>query len=634
MKKFFLTLIILSTIAFSHAQTLLKVGGTEVTVPEFLWVYGKNNGSVIPYDDKSLRTYLDLYINFRLKVLDAQEQGLDHEKSFKEELAGYRTSLADRFLLEREVTDKLIREAYDRSLKIINASHLLILCAPDASAADTLKAYEKIADIRKQALSGISFADLAAQYSEEPNAAESKGLLGNFSVFQMVYAFENAAYQTQKGQISPVVRTRFGYHLIKVNDIRPNPGQMEVAHIMIATPENQSATDSVMAHDKVFEIYKRITAGEKFEALAKQYSDDKESAIKDGLLPVLSIGQTVKPFEDAALALKSAGDISEPVKTNFGWHIIKLIRKLPLPSYDELKSKLKNKVSSDERSALNRNIFLERLKKQYNFTETSKLPSILSYLDSEAGKKDNINPMLFTVKGNEIKSEEFISYINKNTAQERSNKKSTADFYQEFVSQTLINLENQNLESNYPDFKYLMNEYHNGILLYTISDQKIWNFAQTDTVGLKNFYSSNLDNYAWKERADAIVYVANSRANLAEVKLLLQQNMPKDSILLKINKTNPLNLVINDGVFERGENSFLDRAKWQKNTDTEVKIDNAYAIIHVRDRFSPAKKKLDEIKGTVLSDYQKRLDEQWIKQLHQKYRVTINQAELKKLIKK
>ncbi len=631
MRKFFLAVIILSNFGL-QAQTLLKVGNTEISVPEFLWVYEKSNGSVVHYDEKSLRSYLDLYINFRLKVLDAEAQNLDHEASFKEELAGYRARLADRFLLDREVTDKLIREAYKRSLKIVNASHLLILCAPDASPADTLKAYTKIADIRKQALSGISFSDLAAKYSEEPGAAERKGLLGNFSVFQMVYAFENAAYETPKGQISSIVRTRFGYHLVKVNDVLPNRGQIEVAHIMVATPKNQSAADSISAYNKAFEIYKRAVAGEKFGVLAKQYSDDKESALKDGVLPVLTIGQTVKSFENATLALKSEGDISKPIKTDFGWHIIKLIRKIPLPPYDQMKEMLKNKVSSDERSALSQEIFLSRLKKQYNFSENPETQSIIAQSDSALAK---VNPgqSLFTVNGNPILLGEFTDYVNDSNPG-KSPKKATVNSYRDFVAQKLIGLENKNLESKYPDFKYLMNEYHNGILLYTISDQKIWSFAQTDTIGLKNFYSSVSDNYKWKQRADASVYIANSQANLAETKLLLQQNMPKDSILAKINSTNPLNLVINDGIFERGENLFLDRAKWQKNTDSEVTVGNSYAIIKVKDIYSPTKKNLSEIKGTVLADYQSRLDEEWIKQLHQKYQVTINQAELKKLVRK
>jgi peptidyl-prolyl cis-trans isomerase SurA len=633
MRRPFLAFFIILHISSIQAQTLVKIGTKEITVPEFLWAYNKSNGTPPSFDAKSIKEYLDLYVNFRLKVLDAEANGLDQEESFKQELAGYRDKLAGRYLLEREVSDKLVREAYDRSLKTINASHILILCNPQASAADSLIAFKKISDIREQALNGAPFDELAAKYSEEPRASDSKGSVGNFSVFQMVYPFESAAYHTPKGKVSEIVRTHFGYHIIKVNDAMPNPGQIEVAHIFIKTLPNASPADAMLARNTAFEIHKRVNSGDDFSAMALQYSFDSNSAKNGGILPLLSFGQAEKPFEDAAFALKLPGDISAPVQTSFGWHVIKLIRKVPLPTFEQVKSMLKGRVASNERSALSQEMFINRLKKEYHVKESVDYKNNKVLNDQLIELDKDPNGILFTINSNKVTVAEFADYISNHKSDEGVSDNSISQWYRDFMNTKLIGLENNHLEDHYPEFRFLMNEYRNGILLYNYSERKIWDYSQTDTAGLNRFFKSKMQVYRWKERANASVFVAGSAEQLVETKQLLKQNSSGKDILQKLNQTNPLNLVINQGVYQRGDHLFVDRANWANNTESEVVIGNAHVLVQIHEVIPARAKTMDEVRGEVLTDYQDFLEQEWIKELKQKYPVTINSKELKRLFR-
>ena len=633
MRKPFLAFFIIINIFSIQAQTLVKIGTKEITVPEFLWAYNKSNGTPPSFDSKSVREYLDLYVNFRLKVFDAEAHGLDQEESFKQELAGYRDKLAMRYLLEREVSDKLIREAYDRSLKTINASHILILCPPQASPADTLIAYKKISDIREKALSGAAFDELATKYSEEPGASESKGSLGNFSVFQMVYSFESAAYSISKGKISGIVRTPFGYHILKVNDVISNPGQIEVAHIFIKTLPDSSPADAMLAKNAAFEIHKRVAAGEDFSMMASQYSFDSNSSKNGGKLPLLSFGQAEKSFEDAAFALKLPGDISNPVQASFGWHIIKLIRKVPLPGFEQVKNNFKGRVAGNERSALSHEIFINRLKKEYDVKENVDYKNSRVLDDQLMDLKRDPNAVLFTVNSKKVTIADFADYISDHKSDEGASGNSVLQWYLDFINTKLIGLENSHLEDHYPEFRFLMDEYRNGILLYNYSERKIWNYSQTDSAGLDKFFKSNMQVYRYNERANASVYVAGSAKKLAETKLMIKQKSSRADILHKLNHSNPLNLIINENVYKRGDNLFVDRAKWANNTNSEVVIGNAHSLVQVHEVIPARAKTIEEVRGEVLTDYQDFLELEWINELKQKYPVTVNSKELKRLFR-
>lgn len=598
----------------------MNIGAAEVSVPEFLWVYKKGSGNEgAPKPD--MRSYLDLYIRYRMKVLDAESLGLDKEQAFREELLGYRNQLASRYLLEREVSDKLVKEAYQRSLKIINASHILVQCAADAPAADTLKAYQKISIVKNKALAGVPFEELAANYSEEPGAAERKGKLGDFSVFQMLYPFETAAYRTPKGNISAIARTRYGYHLIKVHDVKINPGQVEIARIRISPAEGET---EAKAEARAREVYNRLAKGADFKRMAEQFSDAKNSVTAETIKPG---SLSVKALEDAAFALKKAGDISNPVKTPDGWYILQLVRKIPVQPFDKVKARLTNRVAADERSVIGREQFISRLKKQYRFKENESIKGkaeALTAILSAADKKPDL--LLFTFDKERAELSDFVDYL-----KEKGTEAGVEQRYKDFIENKLTVFENEHLEERYPDFRYLLNEYRNGILLFNLSEQKIWNQGRSDSTKLLKFYNSRIKEYSWKERAEASIYIAGSANDLLQVKEMLKEHKSDQEIMAAVNRNNPLNLVVNSGIFERGNHMFVDRARWQPNADTEITVGNAFALIRVARILPASPKSFDQVEGVLLSDYQDYLESEWLKELKLRFPVRINEAEWKKV---
>lgn len=518
------------TKAKKNNATLLTVGTTKVPVSEFEYVYKKNNTGVEDaFSDKSLKEYLELYTNFKLKVTDAEKNGLDTTEAFKAELNSYRKQLAQPYLTEKEVTEKLIKEAYERSKEEINASHILIMVAPDADPKDTLAALNKITDIRKKALAGAKFEDLAKQYSEDPSGKSNGGNLGYFTSLQMVYPFEDMAFKTPKGQISQPVRTRFGYHIIKVNDRRASQGQVKVAHIMVKANQGMPAEDSVAAKQKIDEIYNRLQKGEAWDGLCSQFSDDNGSKNKGGVLPMFGTSQMIPSFEEAAFSLAKVGDISKPVQTPYGWHVIKLIEKKGLDSFESLEPTIKTKVSKDSRSELNKAALITRLKKENKFKEVpNALKLALTKADTTLARgkwtyneKDAITKKpLFSINTQTFTIGDFFKYQKANQTVRQTN---ATDYlmrlaYKNYVEKTLIQYEEEHLEEKSEDYRMLVREYRDGILLFQLMDNKVWAKALDDTTGLRTFYNKNKDKYTWTERAKVVIYNVPDRKTLDDVK--------------------------------------------------------------------------------------------------------------------
>jgi peptidyl-prolyl cis-trans isomerase SurA len=621
MRKFLIPFSCLLCACSLQAQTLVTIGPEKVSVAEFLSIY--NKGDRVQMGDKAidLRNYLDLYIHFRLKVLDARAQGMDKSQQFRDELKGYRDRLASHYLLEREVSEKLVNEAYERSLKILNVSHILIMCPSDAPAADTLKAYERISLIRNKAAGGTPFGELAATYSEEPGSAQRKGYIGDFSAFQMVYPFETAAYKTVPGTVSQVVRTRFGYHLIKVNSVRSNPGRVEADQILI--PASGEAGDST-ERAKAFEVHRLVTRGADFAAMAKQFPAQRNAGAAVDIVP----GQSDQVLETAAFALENPGDISQPVKTPQGWHILRLIRREPIPAFNVVKDKYRQRVAADERSVLGQDAFISRLKKQYHFKEMEWLTNDPALLKAKMAAEDaSTNDVLFTINNENVVLSDFLKFVVSKNDQGQD----TQVLYRQFVREKLTAIEDQLLEQKYPDFRYLVEEYRSGILLFNISEQKLWTPAQADSVGLKKFYKEHISDYGWKERAEARIYIASSAEQLKKINDMLNEKKSDQQIAAAINSSSPMDLVINSGVYERGRHLFVDRAKWQANSDSEITVGNAFALVRISKIVPSTAKSFAEVEADVIADYQEYLEDQWLKGLKEKYPVEINQVELKKI---
>jgi peptidyl-prolyl cis-trans isomerase SurA len=519
----------------NNQPVLAKFGDNKIYTPEFEYVYKKNNANAQDaYTRQSLKEYLDLYTNFRLKVKEAEELGLDTSSSFKKELEGYRKQLAQPYLTEKGVTEQLCKEAYDRMKEEINASHILIEVGPDADPKDTLIAYNKIVEIRQKAVAGQDFGALAVQYSQDPSAKTNKGNLGYFTALQMVYPFEDAAYKTKVGEISNPVRTRFGYHILKVFNKRPSQGQVRVAHIMVRATTGLPAADSLAAKQKADEIYKKVKEGEKWETLVNQFSDDVNSKAKGGELPWFSTGRMIPSFEDASFKLVNPGDVSEPILTPYGWHIIKLLEKKKLETYQELESSIKSKVAKDSRSELNKTVLLQRLRKEDNFVENTKaVDAACAMADSTLLQgmfakipDEKTNLTLFTIKDEKYTTANFFDYVK--TVQKPKKAISPNQYmrnmYKDYSTAKLLSYEESHLEEKYIDYKMLVREYRDGILLFQLMDDKVWSKAIEDTAGLKEFFNKNNGNYRWDTRAQATIYNAANKETLDKVKSELSKD--------------------------------------------------------------------------------------------------------------
>jgi len=513
----------------SEEPIILTVGNDKITTADFKYVYDKNNGkNSDAYSSESLKDYLQLYTKFRLKVNEAESLGLDTTASFKSELAGYQKQLAQPYLTEKQVTDMLVKQAYDRMKEEIRAEHILFLCSPTADPKDTLIAYNKAKSIRERAIKGENFEKLAHEYSEDPSAKTNKGDLGYFTALSMVYEFEDAAYNTKNGEISQPVRTKFGYHLIKVMDRRSSQGQIHAAHIMVRFTQGMNAEDSVKSKEKINEIYKELNEGGDWNELCHEFSDDVNSKNKGGELPWFSTGKMIPSFENAAFTLTTPGQYTAPIQTPYGWHIIKLIERKPLGKFEEIEPSIRSKVTKDSRSDLNRKMLLERLKRDNQFVENTKgREYAFSKADSsllignwsyQPNSKNEI--ALFHIKKQKYSAEDFFKFIKekqhpiKNTSPQMYVK----NLYTDYVNASLISYEESHLSDKYIDYKMLLKEYHDGILLFQLMEEKVWNKAVTDTAGLHKFYTNNTSKYHWNERAHAYVISAIDKATLDKVK--------------------------------------------------------------------------------------------------------------------
>lgn len=520
---------------FDNNATLLTIDETTVPAGEFLYVYGKNNFTGdTAYNENDVREYLDLYINFKLKVKEAEEKGIHETEAFKEELEGYRKQLAKPYLTESGVTAELVKEAYERLKTEINAAHILLTVPANAAPEDTLRIFNEIINIRERALKGEDFSFLAKEFSDDPSAKTNGGDLGYFTALQMVYPFEDAAYKTEEGSISEPVRTRFGYHIIQVKDKRPSQGKVKVSHIMVRATQGISPEDSIAARNEIFEIYNQLQKGADWFEMTSQYSDDISSKASGGELPWFGTGNMIPEFESVAFSLEEKGDISEPVKTAYGWHIIKLDDKQGLESFEEMESSLEMKVSKDSRAELNKVALIKRLKKENNFVEfndviakaTENVDSTLLLGNwSYSSESQLLSEKIFTINEKAYYVKDFYDFISESqNQQENINKEQYVNLlYEDFVNEELIAYEEDHLEEKYPDYKMLLQEYHDGILLFELMDNKVWSKAVEDTVGLKNFYQQHKEDYMWNERVDAVIISTTSEEIMDSVRYYADQ---------------------------------------------------------------------------------------------------------------
>lgn len=641
MKNTFLFALGLLLTANSYAQqdpVLMEIDGKKVTKSEFQQIYLKNNNNP-KYDQESLDTYLELFKKFKLKVAEAESLGYDTIPKLKRELEGYQAQLALPYLTDTKMNEAMVKESYERMKTEVRASHILIRLDPNPNAQDTLKAYNKIMALKARIDKGEDFAFVAKSSggSEDPSAQSNGGDLGFFTAFQMVYQFEDKAYTTPVGSTSAPFRTKFGYHILKVTDKRPARGTIKVAHLMIAAGKASSAEDKESAKNKANELYEKIQNGENFEALTKQFSDDPSSSTSGGVLPAFGTGTTtrmVPEFEEAAFALKNNGDVAKPVLTDYGYHIIKRLEWNDLKSYSELQKELQNRVNKDDRAKLTQNSFIQNLKREYAYKDKSKRSKkwFVNNVDSTyfQGKwtADNLksNKKMFTMDGKTFGQQAFADYLEKNFRSGRAYNLNTVtdEMYKSFVNETALEIEKAKLPTKYPEYKALMNEYHDGILLYEIMSDKVWNKAMIDTTGLKAYYQDNKSKYMWGKRVDAIVYETLNETTANQVYELDKKGLDSDSISKIVNKDSELNLRVRKSKFEVEKTSYLNNQSLAGGLNKPYKFEDKYYVVHVKEQLMPMQKELMEAKGIITSDYQNHLEKEWLQELETKHNIKVN----------
>lgn len=633
-------------------RVLFTVGGDKVTVSDFEYVYNKNNiNNQSDYSEKSLRDYLNLYENFRLKVKEAEAMHLDTITSLKNELEGYRKQLAKSYLTDREISDKLIAEAYERSKTEVNASHILVRVSEDANPADTLAAYKKIMAIKKRLEKGEAFDKVAREVSEDPSAKTNGGDIGWFSVFGTIYPFETAVYTAKKGEVVGPVRTEFGYHLVKLNDTRPARGQIHVAMLLLRVPEKATQAQKDTVKKRIDAIYADITSGKiTFDEAVKKYSEDKSTRAKGGELQWFGTGTTVRmipQFEDAAFALKKDGDISKPIETQFGYHIIKRLEKKDLQPFNDVKNDLKKKVERDSRSEEAKTVLIERIKKENNFKEdAANRAAFDAKIDTSIVKGNwkadstlrHSGKTLFTLAGKDYTAGEFAEYIEKN-AKKRSDKSKAAllnEYYEGFVNAKCLEYEESTLETKKPEFRNLMREYKDGILLFELMDRMVWTKAVKDSAGLEEYRKNNQSKYMWGNRAEVSIFNVNDQKTADEAYKMAEKKKSEDEIKAKLNKEGEKGRVsVIDGKYEKGQYDVVDKIDWKPGLTPVKKLnDSSYQFILVKAIVGPEPKTLKEAKGYIVSDYQEYLEKTWLEQLRKKYPIVVNEQVFKSLIKK
>ena len=626
-------------------EILMTIHNRNITLEEFERIYHKNNSNP-SVEQQSVEEYLELFINFKLKVIEAEELGLDTTESFLREFNGYKKQLAKPYLSDKEEVQVLVEEAFKRAQYDIHTSHILIRCDEYASPDDTLKAYNKTIQIRDRLLAGEDFSTVARATSDDPSVKTNSGDVGWFTVFRMVYPFETGAYSTPVGEISMPVRSRFGYHLIKVLDKRPARGQVKVAHIMVLTPETMSDDEKEKTKNKIYQYYDSLKQGKDFAQIARKYSEDRGSASQGGELQWFGTGRMVSEFEEASFALVNPGEYSRPVQTAFGWHIIKLIEKKGVDNFDLLKPELENMVTRSDRSVFSRKALITKIKNQYDFQEFPENLNIFNTLVDttffdkkwDPGNTDRLDKILFEIGETEFTQTDFASYLERNQGGRKMDLRVLVNIkYNDFLDQAILQYEEDHLIYKFPEFKHLVQEYHDGILLFDLTDQMVWSKAVKDTAGLEAYYKDHKDNYMWDERLDATVYTCRDEKVANKAKEILTKKskkkiIPEQLVELIIKEFSDSTCIsFNNDTFEKGDHSLADQMDWNTSLSENMMKDDKVVFIVKNRIIKPSAKKLNEARGLVTADYQTYLEKQWIDELRRKYTIEIDRSLLSKI---
>lgn len=637
------------TMATAQAQStgndpvLFTVAGQPVTKEEFLYVYKKNNpDKQNDYSRESLQEYLDLYVNFKLKVTEARAEKIDTTEKVREELQKYGDQLI-KSNFDKEVLDQAAQKMYADMQTERLVYHIMIAVDFKATGVDTMAAKNKLMQAKERLVKGESFAKVAKEVSTDKSNPTDPGLIGWFLKGQInSEIFDKTIFSTPVGGYSDIIKTSLGYHIVYVPKSRPNQGTTTVEHILVRTPKESKPEEIAKAKKKADSLYAVIKAGgATFEEIATKYSDDKTSAAKGGLLDAFGTGKMVYSFQEAAYALKEPNDVSAPVQSTYGWHIIKLVERKPLASFEEMKTELKSSIEKSPEYKTIRADFVANAKARYAFTENADAKKeLLATLDSafvkstwNMHKADGLNKVLFTIGNRNYTQTDMASYleINQRVFRDKSIEEKYNKLYTMAVEQVVIEYD---LSERNVDFRRLLQEYRDGLPLFAMLERKIWSRGSTDSVGLRNYYEMHKTEYMWQERVEATTYICKDAKTAKAVRKMAGKNASDKEIMTKFNQDSLELVIVKTSMYMPGQDSNVDNMNKTPGIGADIlNADGSITFVKLNKVIPPTPKTLDEARGYVISAYQDQLEKEWIEELHKKYPVSIDQKVFNSMVR-
>lgn len=627
------------TLAQDQGETLLTIGGKPVQKDELVYLISKGKGGDSPATGLSREEFeenFELFVTYKLKVREAESLGLDQSEEFKNEFASFKETLISPYLIKNSLEEGELRKTYSRMQEIVRASHILFQFPPNASNEDSLIVLKMALKVKNEIENGGDINALAVQYSDDPSAKTNRGDLGYFTSLQMVQPFEDAAFGLQIGKVSDPVLTNYGYHIIQVKDRIPNPGQVRVSHILVRF-DPQMATQEENARRKISDIYSEIQKESTvWEDIVKTFSEDPGTKENGGLLPWFGIGAMIPEFEMAAFSLSEIGEISPPLKTQYGYHILRLEGKKQLEPFEELEESIRSRILRDSRSGMIQSQVVAVQKARYGFKENEQNLSKLSLAINEVAKADvgsilessgNLDTELFNLQGKKYFASDLWKFMQEDEFIPRGKGGTFNAWYERFVSEVLAKTEEEDLEANNKEYKMLLKEYRDGILLFSLMNQEVWQKGISDSLGQVEFYRKNISNYQWKNRVDAYVVRVIDQTKIELARKALQNSGFNPSVIQNFEsnfKSNaPLAFTTESGTFEYQDHPVLSKA----NVDLpyqELVVDGNTYLVNLGQKTPSGPRKFEESRGLVIRDYQEYLENSLTQKLKGKYPIQVN----------
>lgn len=625
--------------SLNEDPVLFYIDDDTVRLSEFRYIYEKNNRDSLRNSRESISDYLELYVKFKLKVRAARDEGLDTIKALQDELSMYRQQLAKNYLIDKEVEEAIARSVFERKKKDLHISHILISVKKDE---DTTAAYQMaitlLDSLKKH---NVTFEEIALRHSQDPFAKKNKGDLGYLTaIFPPGFEnFEHLAYNMEEGEIGGPTRTKAGYHIVKLHDIRPARGTVKIAHILVRKPEINNEAQIAMTKDDILDAYRALESGESWKSVLRKYTEDKKSISQNGLIGDFSIGIYEPSLEEAAFSLESDSAFSKPVESSIGWHILRrLERQRPQDqSFEDVKKDILVELEKTGRLEAAQKALIEKIKRSAPFRLYDDV-----YADFKANNLEQFtnykwqapeidSPEILLSLGSEVEKTnlDFVRFLKKNTrerlrlAHRLSNEEAADHMLEQFVNESAIEYEQASLEDKYPDFRNLMREYREGILLFEVTKEKIWDRAPQDTVGLEEYYRAHKKDYMWNERAKLLTFTASPENRKEFEKMMdLLKKKGVSPMVEKFNKDTTL-VTYESSMIEKGKKD-ISGIPWKKGALYNIQeINGVYTFQYVQEIKPAEPKTLSEARGFVISDYQSQLELDWINYLEKKYSVKV-----------